>query len=110
MYSSIRIADEFLKIAKERGCKDMTPMKLIKLVYLAHGMSLAHCGEPLIRDSIEAWRYGPVIPTLYGQVSAYGGSPVKDVSAGGNLDEITEKYYKDLYLPTESTEGETSYA
>ena len=86
MYSSIRIADEFLRLAKESGCKDMSPMKLIKLVYLAHGISLAYSGEPLIYDAVEAWRYGPVIPTLYHQVMEYGSKPVKSINSAGNAE------------------------
>ena len=40
-------------------------MKLLKLVYIAHGWNLGLSGRPLIRESAEAWRYGPVIPELY---------------------------------------------
>ncbi|MCY4292405.1 MAG: DUF4065 domain-containing protein [Roseovarius sp.] len=40
-------------------------MKLLKLVYMAHGWCLAILDRPLIMDRIEAWDYGPVIPAVY---------------------------------------------
>src|SRR5262245_24360842 len=43
----------------------MTAMKLEKLVYYGQAWHLAREGEPLFRESIEAWREGPVVPELY---------------------------------------------
>ena len=40
-------------------------MKLIKMVYIAHGWHLAIKGEPLIDEAVEAWKYGPVVPLVY---------------------------------------------
>ena len=40
-------------------------MKVQELVYLASGEHLAIKGEPLIDEQVEAWRYGPVIPSLH---------------------------------------------
>ena len=54
----------------------MSPMKLVKLVYMAHGWMLGIYGRPLIEDTVEAWQYGPVIPDLYEQVKRFGEQPV----------------------------------
>ena len=70
MYSSITIANYFLR----RGLDErigISPMKILKLVYVAHGWYLGALGEPLIHDPIMAWRYGPVIPELYYHVREY---------------------------------------
>jgi uncharacterized phage-associated protein len=40
-------------------------VKLHKLLYYCQGVHLAHCGEPLFRDSISAWDMGPVVTSLW---------------------------------------------
>lgn len=52
-------------------------MKLQKLVYLAHGWHLYFFKEPLIREHIQAWKYGPVIPILYQETRKYGARPIR---------------------------------
>jgi uncharacterized phage-associated protein len=71
MYSVLEIADEILKIAKRKGV-ELTPMQLMKLVYIAHGWSLAILEKDLFSDRIEAWKYGPVIPVLYQATKRFG--------------------------------------
>jgi len=51
-------------------------MHILKLVYIAHGWSLAIGDHPLIRNEIEAWEYGPVIRSLYDAVKHYGRDPI----------------------------------
>jgi uncharacterized phage-associated protein len=43
----------------------ITPLKLQKLLYFAHGWYLAFEGKPLLNESIEAWRFGPVVRSIY---------------------------------------------
>lgn len=71
------IANYFIKKAKENN-ENLTPMKLIKLCYIAHGTCLAYFGQPLFEDRIEAWKYGPVIPTLYREFKKYGNSHIDE--------------------------------
>lgn len=70
-YSVITIADAILKIAKMRG-RQLTPLQLMKLVYIAHGFSLVLRDVDLFRERIEAWKYGPVIPDLYHATKHFG--------------------------------------
>lgn len=44
---------------------EITPIKLQKLVYLVFGYYGGATNEALFDDRIEAWKYGPVVPTLY---------------------------------------------
>lgn len=51
-------------------------MHVIKLVYLCHGWVLGLKDEPLIIEPVEAWRYGPVVPSTYHAYKAFGGQPI----------------------------------
>jgi len=70
MHTAISVANKILEIAKKNG-RSLTPMQLIKLVYLSHGWMLGLCDRPLLREKVEAWRYGPVIRSLYSAVKSY---------------------------------------
>lgn len=65
------IANYFLGLA-ERNEKSITPMKIQKLVYFAHGWHWAIKNEPLVDEDIQAWRFGPVIYSLYREFKEFG--------------------------------------
>ena len=69
--SARAVANELIELAKQEG-RAFTPLQLLKLVYIAHGWMLGLRQKPLIRDRIEAWKYGPVIPALYHDLKRYG--------------------------------------
>ena len=69
------VADDILKIAKGKGVS-LTPMQLMKLVYISYGWYLAMRNEKLFNDRIEAWKYGPVIPNLYHSTKKFGKKPI----------------------------------
>lgn len=75
MNDSKKVANRLLEIAAEAG-DTLTPMQLLKLVYICHGWMLGLYGVPLIRDQIQAWKYGPVIPKLYDAVRHFRSQPV----------------------------------
>lgn len=83
------IANSFLNLARSDGSV-LDPMKIQKLVYLAHGWNLAFSGEPLITQQVEAWKYGPVIPVLYDEFKKFRASPITD-----NANAPTEKVAED---------------
>ncbi len=64
-YSAVQIANEFIARGVEDEIKDMTNMKIQKLVYFAHGYFLAIYDRPLIREEFEVWKHGPVVRQLY---------------------------------------------
>jgi uncharacterized phage-associated protein len=65
MLSAKRAAECFLYLSGQQVECDITPLKLQKLLYYAEGYSLALRGEPLFREPIMAWRYGPVVRSVY---------------------------------------------
>ena len=87
-YSAKTVANYFLEL----GARDripIDPLKLQKLVYLAHGWSLAILGRPLIQEPVEAWRYGPVIQVLYKEFKRFGASAIpEDAKAGGVVETL----------------------
>ncbi len=56
---------------------DITPMKLQKLIYFAHGYHLAVFGNPLISETFEAWKHGPVVKGVYESFSSVGNKHIK---------------------------------
>jgi len=75
LYSPKSVANYFLDLAKARG-EQLTPMKLQKLVYYAVGWYAGHTDTQLIDEAIEAWQYGPVIPSLYHEFKRFGSGPI----------------------------------
>lgn len=74
-YSPIEVANWFIRHAEKNG-ERLDPMKLLKLVYLAHGWHLAVRDEPLINETVEAWQHGPVVPSVYHRFKQYGSRPI----------------------------------
>jgi uncharacterized phage-associated protein len=75
-FSAAAVANEFLHLAHRDG-KRISPLKMQKLVYFAHGWYLAITGRPLLAEPIQAWKYGPVIPSLYREFKEFGDSPIQ---------------------------------
>ena len=77
-YSAKAVANYFLsKYGKQR----ISPLKIQKLVYIAHGWYMAFYDDPLVDDEwAEAWRYGPVFPSLYHQFKHFGRLPIDDLA------------------------------
>lgn len=70
-YASSIVAGYFI----EKSNKESAPLsvlQLIKLVYISHGWNLVLNNKPLISDRIEAWKYGPVMPSLHKLFNSYG--------------------------------------
>ncbi|MFZ3184229.1 MAG: type II toxin-antitoxin system antitoxin SocA domain-containing protein, partial [Pseudomonas sp.] len=71
MLPSESVANYFIQKSFNSGIP-LTSMKLIKLVYIAHGWHCGYFSQNLINDAVEAWKFGPVIPDLYRKVKWYG--------------------------------------
>ncbi len=76
-YSAKTVANYFLELGR-RDNVPIDPLKLQKLVYLAHGWSLVFLKRPLIHEPIEAWRYGPVVQSLYKEFKRFRASPITE--------------------------------
>jgi len=94
------VANRFLTLAQERG-DTLTPMQLLKLAYIANGWMLGLHGRALFHDPVEAWQYGPVIPSLYNQLRTYRGQPVTGLLRERNnvtpLDNVEDDLIRQVY-------------
>ncbi len=72
MSSGLMVADYILS----HSDISLTPLHIIKLVYISHGYTLAKTNKSLIEEKVEAWEHGPVIPTVYHAFKDYRGNPI----------------------------------
>lgn len=78
IHTPIQVARFFIQKSLEEGIP-LTNMKILKLVYIAHGWYLGITGKPLINEAIEAWKYGPVIRSLYERFKVFGAEPITTI-------------------------------
>ena len=77
MHSANLIAKYFLALPDADDAKDLiSNLELQKHLYYAQGYHLAEFDEPLFHESIEAWKHGPVIPSVYQSYSHYGSAGI----------------------------------
>ena len=62
--SAIALANYYVEKSKDEG-KNLDLLKLIKFIYFTWGWVWAYTKEELYNDRIEAWDFGPVIPSVY---------------------------------------------
>jgi uncharacterized phage-associated protein len=74
-YSALAVANSFLERSLRSG-RGLTPLQVMKLTYLSHGMYLAVTGANLISEGIQAWKYGPVIESLYHRLKPFGAAQI----------------------------------
>ncbi len=77
IYDARAVANELIGMAWAHG-KTLTMLQTIKLVYLCEGWMLGIYGRSMIKQKVEAWQYGPVIPELYHSLKQYRGFPIHD--------------------------------
>jgi uncharacterized phage-associated protein len=85
LYTPQHIANYFLERAEKEG-SGLDPLKLLKLVYIAYGWVLALTGKKLFGEPIEAWRHGPVVPSLYHEFKHCRSSPIEERAGLWDMD------------------------
>jgi uncharacterized phage-associated protein len=74
-YTAASIANAFLSRAF-RDKKSISPMKIQKLLYITHGYGLVECKDPIIDEVFEAWKFGPVLSSLYQECKEFGSGTI----------------------------------
>ena len=77
-YSPTTVANYFIDKYSKNG--NLTPMKIIKLTYVAYGWYLALTDKKsrLIDENPIAWDFGPVFPSLYYSIKQYKKEVITD--------------------------------
>jgi uncharacterized phage-associated protein len=76
--NALSVANYFVELANRDGV-ELHQYGLIKRVYITHGISLAYYGRSALDpryDRVEAWRNGPVIPSVYHSFKHNGTNPI----------------------------------
>lgn len=96
-YNPITIANFFIQKSFDEGMS-ITPMKVLKLVYIANGWFLGYTNRTLINENSQAWQYGPVISSVYNVFKCYGGSSIEKMHlADSMLQNDYQKLLNDTY-------------
>ncbi|ATP52774.1 MULTISPECIES: Panacea domain-containing protein [Pseudomonas] len=87
-YSALAVANAFIERARKGEIRNLTPMKLQKLLFYTQSWHLRLNGErsPLIDDNFARWKFGPVIPSLYHELKSYGAQEVTSLIKNINFD------------------------
>lgn len=64
-FSSLDIANKIIINTDIDKGDIVSNLKLQKMMYYLQGFNLAFFDEKLFDDDIEAWQYGPVVPSVY---------------------------------------------
>ena len=72
-YTALDVAVHMINDSVEAG-KPISNLQLQKILYFCQVGYLRNQGDFLFDDDFEAWRYGPVVPSIYRLFSIWGGS------------------------------------
>ena len=76
MKTALEVAEYFLhKIDRDAG-DTISQLRLVKLVYYAQAWSLVFRNQPLFDEEIEAWRHGPVAPSVVNTYKSFRRSSI----------------------------------
>lgn len=87
-YTPLTLANAFIqKAGRDNGIEHM---KVQKLAYFAYGWWLALKNEPLLSESPQVWKYGPVFNSLYHSLSHFKGDRIKEPQKKSPFEEKIE--------------------
>ncbi|MCL1882718.1 MAG: DUF4065 domain-containing protein [Defluviitaleaceae bacterium] len=77
MVTALNVANSILGRAFSENIQ-ITPMKLQKLIYFTYKKYIKDTdGIPLFAERFEAWKHGPVVPSVYNEFNHYRANPIK---------------------------------
>jgi uncharacterized phage-associated protein len=88
MHDERAVANYLLDQAELAG-NAITHLSLQKLLFFAHAWHLAQFDRPLVLGTFQAWKFGPVLRTIFDSFRSAGKKPIKiratrlDLTTGG---------------------------
>lgn len=79
--TSAHVANYILCLAERSGVKDMTCLKLMKIVYISYAWYLCLFDKEMFSERPQAWKFGPVFPSLYYALKISQDQPIDDYVA-----------------------------
>lgn len=76
-YDALDIANYIVNYSIECDCP-VSNLKLQKLLYYVQAASLVKTGSSIFNDNISAWRYGPVVESVYHNFKVYVNKPIDE--------------------------------
>lgn len=75
MYKASDVARYIIERCKEKN-RTVSNLKLQKILYFVQAEFLVTKNQPCFIEAIEAWDFGPVVPTVYFEYRMYGGANI----------------------------------
>ena len=87
----------------------LSPMKLQKMIYFAYRDYLQQTGNQIFSEPFSAWKYGPVVESVYYQFNAFGAKSitkfyrdsigdVRSISESGTIGDIINAIWREYKL------------
>jgi uncharacterized phage-associated protein len=91
-YSVEDVAKYFIYLSNKTKIDDdltegITNLKLQKMLYFAQAAYLSLNNQKLFNEDIEAWQYGPVIPSIYHKYKEHRNQPIPNIDEEITIDD-----------------------
>ena len=87
MIEAQHVANFFIEKSLKED-KSITQLKLLKMVYIGYGWVAAVLDRKLFEEEIEAWRHGPVVPSVYHEFKHFGKKPIDHYAIDVDLKDL----------------------
>lgn len=89
MLKALDVANFFVELANGTAEECMTNLRINKFLYYAQAWSLVRFNKPLFEEEIQAWDYGPVVPSVYHTFKPCGYDRIKDIATDYSLEKFS---------------------
>jgi len=94
------VSNYILDVA-DRISISVSNLSLQKILFFCHGNFLTHYDKPLFHNPIEAWKFGPVVRSVYDSFRSFGAEPI--TARALHSDALEGRVFVEPFLPDDST-------